>query len=68
SYFEWVQDIQAFFWDEKAVNAKLQDIIVRSFRDIYDLHEQHRVDLRLAAFMLGLKRLAAAVRIRGLFP
>ena len=68
SYFEWVQDIQAFFWDEKAVNAKLQDIIVKSFRDIYDIHEQQRVDLRLAAFMLGLRRLAQAVRIRGLFP
>ncbi|MBI4348942.1 MAG: Glu/Leu/Phe/Val dehydrogenase, partial [Elusimicrobia bacterium] len=68
SYFEWVQDIQAFFWDEKAVNAKLQDIIVKSFRDIYDIHEANKVDMRLAAFMLGLRRLAQAVRIRGLFP
>ena len=68
SYFEWVQDIQAFFWDEKEVNAKLQDIIVKSFREIYDIHDKERVDLRLAAFMLGLKRLAQAVRIRGLFP
>ena len=68
SYFEWVQDIQAYFWDEKAVNAKLQDIIVKSFRDIYEIHEREKVDMRLAAFMLGLKRLAAAVRIRGLFP
>ena len=68
SYFEWVQDMQAFFWDEKAVNAKLQDIIVKSFRDIYDIHETNKVDLRLAAFMLGLRRLAQAVRIRGMFP
>ncbi len=60
--------MQAFFWDEKAVNAKLQDIIVKSFRDIYDIHETNKVDLRLAAFMLGLRRLAQAVRIRGMFP
>ncbi len=68
SYFEWVQDIQAFFWDEKAVNAKLQDIIVKSFREVYEIHEKEKVDLRLAAFMLGLRRLAQAVRIRGVFP
>ncbi|MBI5201475.1 MAG: Glu/Leu/Phe/Val dehydrogenase [Elusimicrobia bacterium] len=68
SYFEWVQDMQAFFWDEKQVNAKLQDIIVKSFRDIYDIHETNKVDMRLAAFMLGLRRLAQAVRIRGMFP
>ena len=68
SYFEWVQDIQAYFWSEKEVNAKLQDIIVKAFRDIYQLHEAEKVDLRMAAFMVGLKRLAAAVRIRGLFP
>ncbi|MBI3549415.1 MAG: Glu/Leu/Phe/Val dehydrogenase [Elusimicrobia bacterium] len=68
SYFEWVQDIQALFWDEKTVNAKLQDIIVKSFRDIFEIHQRDKVDMRLAAFMLGLKRLAAAVKIRGLFP
>jgi glutamate dehydrogenase (NAD(P)+) len=68
SYFEWVQDIQAFFWSEKDVNAKLQDIIVKAFRDIYQLHEAEKTDLRMAAFMVGLRRLAQAVRIRGLFP
>jgi len=68
SYFEWVQDIQFFFWSEKDVNAKLQDIIVQAFRDIYQVHQSEHVDLRLAAFMVGLKRLAQAVRMRGLFP
>ena len=68
SYFEWVQDIQAYFWGEKEVNAKLQDIIVKAFREIYQIHETERVDMRLAAFILGLRRLAQAVRIRGLFP
>ncbi|MEK7743067.1 MAG: glutamate dehydrogenase, partial [Elusimicrobiota bacterium] len=68
SYFEWVQDIQAFFWTEKDVNAKLQDIMVRSFREVWDIHQGERVDMRLAAFMLGIRRLSAAVRLRGLFP
>ncbi|MBI4386533.1 MAG: Glu/Leu/Phe/Val dehydrogenase [Elusimicrobia bacterium] len=68
SYFEWVQDIQSFFWDEKDVNARLKDHMVRSFRDVHDIHTREKVDLRLAAFMLALRRLAQAVRIRGLFP
>ena len=68
SYFEWVQDIQSYFWSEKEINAKLQDIIVRSFREVYDLSQKQHVDLRLAAFMVGLNRLAKTVRIRGMFP
>jgi len=68
SYFEWVQDIQSFFWDEKDVNAKLKDLMVKSFREVYEVHEKEHANLRLAAFILGLGRLAQAVRIRGLFP
>ena len=68
SYFEWVQDIQAYFWNEKEINAKLQEIITRSFHEIYDIHRKDKVDMRLAAFMLGLRRLGAAVRLRGVYP
>ena len=68
SYFEWVQDIQAYFWSEKEINARLQDIIVKAFRDVYETAEKEKVDMRLAAFMVGLTRLAKAVRIRGTFP
>ncbi|MBI4376680.1 MAG: Glu/Leu/Phe/Val dehydrogenase [Elusimicrobia bacterium] len=68
SYFEWVQDIQAYFWSEKDINARLQDIIVRAFREVYEVAQRERVDMRLAAFMVGLNRLAKAVRIRGTFP
>ncbi|MBI5631083.1 MAG: Glu/Leu/Phe/Val dehydrogenase [Elusimicrobia bacterium] len=68
SYFEWVQDIQAYFWSEKDINARLQEIMVRAFRDVYDLAQREKVDMRLAAFMVGLGRLAKAVRIRGMFP
>lgn len=68
SYFEWVQDIQAYFWSEKDINARLQDIIVKAFREVYEVGEKERVDLRLAAFMVALNRLAKAVKIRGTFP
>ena len=68
SYFEWVQDIQAYFWSEKEINARLQDIIVKAFRDVYETAQKEKVDMRLAAFMVGLTRLAKAVRIRGTFP
>jgi glutamate dehydrogenase (NAD(P)+) len=68
SYFEWVQDIQSYFWSEKDINARLQDIIVASFRDVYGTAQKEHVDMRLAAFMVGLNRLAKAVKIRGTFP
>ena len=68
SYFEWVQDIQAYFWSEKDINARLQEIMVRAFRDVWDMGQKEKVDMRLAAFMVGLNRLAKAVRLRGRFP
>jgi glutamate dehydrogenase (NAD(P)+) len=68
SYFEWVQDIQSYFWDEREINARLQNIIVKAFGDVYDLAEKKKVDMRLAAFAVGLDRLAKAVRIRGTYP
>ena len=68
SYFEWVQDIQAYFWSEKDVFAKLQDILVLAFRQVHDMSVKKSVDLRMGAFMVGLERLAQAVRLRGMFP
>jgi len=68
SYFEWVQDMQAFFWSEKEINARLQDIIVGAFTEVYDLALKEKVDMRLAAFMVGLGRLGRAAAIRGMYP
>ncbi len=68
SYFEWVQDIQAYFWSEKDVFAKLQDILVLAFKQVHDMSAKKSVDLRMGAFMVGLERLAQAVRLRGMFP
>jgi len=68
SYFEWVQDMQAYFWSEKEINARLQDIIVGAFTEVYDLHVKEKVDMRMAAFMVGLRRLGKAASIRGMYP
>jgi glutamate dehydrogenase/leucine dehydrogenase len=68
SYFEWVQDENHLFWDENDVNAKLEKIMVRSFNDVFNIHVDRRVNMRLAANMLGVKRVAEACRVRGLYP
>jgi glutamate dehydrogenase/leucine dehydrogenase len=68
SYFEWVQDENHLFWDENDVNAKLEKIMVRSFNDVLKIHLDKKVNMRLAANMLGVGRVAEACRIRGLYP
>ncbi len=68
SYFEWVQGLQKYFWNESEVNEKLQDIICRSFGEVVSLHERERVDMRTAADMLAIGRVAEAIEIRGLYP
>lgn len=68
SYFEWVQSIQEFFWSEDEVNARLKDIMVRSFHEVYDVHREEKVDMRLAAYMLAVGRVAEAFHTRGLYP
>ncbi len=68
SYFEWVQDIQAYFWNEDDVNRRLQEIITKAFHEIYETSQREKVDLRMAAFMVGLNRLAKTVKLRGTFP
>ena len=68
SYFEWVQDLQCFFWDEKEVNRNLRRIIVRSFKEVWDFSREREVSLRLGAYMLAVDRVAGAVQSRGIFP
>jgi len=68
SYFEWVQDENHLFWDENDVNAKLEKIMTRSFNDVFKIHVDHKVNMRLAANMLGVGRVAEACRVRGLYP
>jgi glutamate dehydrogenase (NAD(P)+) len=68
SYFEWVQDLMAFFWEPQEINAKLEQIMSRAFNAVVAESENNRVDLRTAAHMLAVKRVAAALELRGIFP
>jgi glutamate dehydrogenase (NAD(P)+) len=68
SYFEWVQDLQAFFWDEDDINGRLQKIMMRAFDAVWSLATERRVDLRTAAQALAISRVADATATRGIFP
>jgi glutamate dehydrogenase/leucine dehydrogenase len=68
SYFEWVQDENHLFWDENDVNLRLEKVMTRAFRDVLKIHTERKVNMRLAANMLGVNRVAEACRIRGLYP
>ncbi|XP_026425216.1 glutamate dehydrogenase 2-like [Papaver somniferum] len=65
SYFEWVQNIQGFMWDEEKVNNELQKYMTRSFRDIKAMCQTHDCDFRMGAFTLGVNRVARATVLRG---
>src|SRR3954447_22012031 len=67
SYFEWVQDRQGYFWNEKMVNDRLEEIMVASFKDVTRYADEHGVNNRTAAYMLALNRVANAIRRRGLY-
>jgi glutamate dehydrogenase (NAD(P)+) len=68
SYFEWVQDRQGFFWNEKLVNERLEEIMISSFYAVIGYAEKHEgVTNRLAAYMLALDRVASAIRTRGIY-
>ncbi|HVP29035.1 MAG TPA: glutamate dehydrogenase, partial [Myxococcota bacterium] len=68
SYFEWVQDAQQFFWTEEEVNQKLITIMQRAFRDVLAISVGRKIDMRNAALIRGLSRVAEAKRLRGVFP
>jgi glutamate dehydrogenase (NAD(P)+) len=68
SYFEWVQDIQNYFWTETQINRRLRQVLSKAFREVYDLTQKAAIDMRTAALMLGVGRVAEGKRVRGLFP
>jgi glutamate dehydrogenase (NAD(P)+) len=67
SYFEWVQDRQGFFWNEKLVNSRLEEIMVESFDAVVGYAETHNVNNRIAAYMLALDRVVYAIKLRGIY-
>lgn len=68
SYFEWVQGLYSFFWDEAMVNSQLERIMVGAFNDVYETATKYKVDMRTGAQILAVGRVAEATQIRGLFP
>lgn len=68
SYFEWVQDLQRFFWDEAEVDSRLNTIMRKAFHEVLSISEEKKIDMRTAAMVLGVKRVADAVSVRGLYP
>lgn len=67
SYFEWVQDRMGYFWSEAIVNERLGEIMTRSFADVLQLSKQHKVNMRTAAYMLSISRVATVHRLRGIY-
>jgi len=68
SYFEWVQDLQSFFWEESEVNQRLQRIITNAFHEVSAVAESRGVRMREAAYVVALQRVVEAIRLRGIFP
>jgi glutamate dehydrogenase (NAD(P)+) len=67
SYFEWVQDRQGLFWSEKEVNERLKQVIEHSFEEVVRYAEMHKVNNRIAAYMLAIDRVAYALKERGIY-
>jgi glutamate dehydrogenase (NAD(P)+) len=68
SYFEWVQDLQFYFWTEREINLRLREIMSQAFRRVHAMAEEQKTDLRTAALMIAVKRVTDGQRLRGLYP
>ncbi len=65
SYFEWVQNNQGYYWSEEEVEEKLQKVMIKAFNYVYETAQTRKVDMRLAAYMIGVRKMAEASRFRG---
>jgi glutamate dehydrogenase (NAD(P)+) len=68
SYFEWVQDVQSFFWNLDQVNKELERIMLEAFDQIYKIQQEKHISYRLAAYLIAVQRVAKAVEFRGFYP
>jgi glutamate dehydrogenase (NAD(P)+) len=68
SYFEWVQDLQNLFWREATINARLKEVMVKSFNDVLQMSLKNKVHMRTAAYMVAVARVAEATLTRGIYP
>ena len=68
SYFEWVQGNLSYFWSEREVKLKLRDIMEKAFYEVYEISEDRKVDMRIAAGLLAVERVTKAIKLRGIYP
>ena len=68
SYFEWVQNLESFMWDLEEVNTNLKKIMTKAFKEVVDTTEKNHTTMRMGAYMVAIKRLVSANKIRGIFP
>ncbi len=68
SYFEYVQDLQSYFWKLDRINQELRNIMIEAFEKVYNLSKEKKVTLRIAAYMIAISRLSKAIELRGIFP
>jgi len=68
SYFEWVQDVQKYFWTENEVVARLREIMISAYEEVHGIAMSEKVDMRTAALIKGIRRVADAKLVRGIFP
>jgi glutamate dehydrogenase (NAD(P)+) len=68
SYFEWVQGLERYFWTEEEVNSKMKGIMDRAFEEVWELAQKEKVTMRMASYMLAVKRVTEAMLLRGLHP
>ncbi|MFX1558818.1 MAG: Glu/Leu/Phe/Val dehydrogenase [Promethearchaeota archaeon] len=68
SYFEYIQDINAYFWDIERINKELKNVLLKAFEDVYNLSQEKNISLRLAAYILAVSGVAEAIKLRGHYP
>ena len=68
SYFEWVQNNYNYYWTEEEVNKRLDTKITAAFHEVWDMHEKHKCNMRDAAYLVAIKRVADASKLRGVYP
>ena len=68
SYYEWVQDLYSYFWSESEINQRLEQTMRTAFREVYETGERYKTEMRTAAYILAIERVAEATSVRGIFP
>ena len=68
SYFEWVQDLQAFFWSEQEIVDRLRRIMIENFHAVWDAAHDKNIDMRTAAYTISITRVVDAIQARGIYP